>query len=416
MQWILVGLVAVGVLYWLLNALLAMRMVRCVPVLENLCPAEPECWPKLSLIIPACNEADTIDAATRSRLNDGYPNLEVVLVDDRSDDGTGEIIDRLAATDDRVRALHITALPDGWLGKVHALHRGAQAATGEWLLFSDADVHVEPGTFARTVAYCEQRGLDHLALLPQFWPSSFSLACVLAYFIRLICLSLRLWAVEDPKSSAKVGVGAFNLVRRTALEQAGGFHELRLTVGDDVGLGQLLKDAGARCAVINGRGHVGLQFYRTLGAAARATEKSALVVFQFSYLRFATGVPALLWCELSPVIALVLACVWAGAGTVDTAGAGLATLSASGSEVSAAIILGVLGAAGLGLALFSALVINRWIRMPLWPAALFPLGAVLSAAITVRAVVLATWRGGHMWRGVLYPTELLRAGNRLRIP
>jgi len=405
-QWILVGLVSLGVLYWLLNVLLTVRMVRRVPVLESLRPAEPERWPKLSLIIPACDEADSIEAATRSRLNDGYPNLEVVLVDDRSDDGTGEIIDRLAATDTRVRVLHITELPDGWLGKVHALHCGAQAATGEWLLFSDADVHVEAGTFARAVAYCEHRGLDHLALLPQFWPTSFLLACVLAYFIRLICLSLRLWAVEDPKSSAKVGVGAFNLVRRTAFEQAGGFAELRLTVGDDIGLGQLLKDAGARCAVVNGRGQVGLHFYGTLGEAARATEKSALVAFQFSYLRFASGVLALLWCELSPVVALVLALVWAGVGDADS--------SSTGSF--AAIVLGGLGAAGLALALSSALVVNRWIRMPLLPATLYPIGALLGAAITARAVVLAAWRGGHMWRGVLYPTGLLRAGNRLRFP
>jgi cellulose synthase/poly-beta-1,6-N-acetylglucosamine synthase-like glycosyltransferase len=406
MHWILVSLVALGVLYWLANALLTVRMVRRVPVLERLRPPEPQTWPRLSLIVPARNEADSIEAATRSRLDDGYPKLEVVLVDDRSDDGTGEIIDRLAEADARVRALHITELPDGWLGKVHALHCGAEVATGEWLLFSDADVHVAPGTFARTVAYCEHRGLDHLALIPQFWPASFLLACGLAYFIRLICLSLRLWAVEDPKSSAKAGVGAFNLVRREAFEQAGGLHELRLTVGDDVGLGQLLKDAGARCAVVNGRGHVGLHFYRTLGEAARATEKSALVVFQFSYLRFVSSVLALLWCELSPIVALALAFVWAGGGS----------LGSSGTGSFAAIVLGGLGAAGLTLALFSALVINRWIRMPLLPATLFPVGALLSAVVTARAVALAAWRGGHMWRGVLYPTELLRAGNRLRFP
>lgn len=441
-QWILVGLVALGVLYWLLNALLVLRTIRRVPVLERLRPREPQRWPKLSVIIPACNEADIIEAATRSRLSDGYPNLEVLLIDDRSDDATGEIIDRLAATDDRVRALHITELPDGWLGKVHALQRGVEATTGEWLLFTDADVHVEPGTLRRTVAYCVERELDFLAAIPQFWPATFLLGCVLASFIRIICLSLRLWAVEDPKSTASVGVGAFNLVRRAALERTAGFEEIRMTVGDDVALGQMLKRCGRKCAAVNARRYVGLYFYRSLAEAARATEKSVLVAFQFSYLRLVATSLVMLWCELSPIVAL-LAFAGGLSGSPDTefatspdaglAGQALSAVGGLGDEAFAPPIsghagpaLGMLGVEGLALAglgvtgmllaLFSTLAINRWARMPLLPAAFFPLGVLLNTVIVARAAVLAAWRGGHMWRGVLYPNDVLRAGNRLRFP
>ena len=391
-EWVCIGLTALGGLYWLLNALFVLRTIQCVPVLERLRPGRPQHWPKLSVIIPACNEAEAIEAATRSRLSDGYPNLEVILVDDRSDDGTGEIIDRLAEADDRVRALHISELPEGWLGKVHALQQGVAAATGEWLLFSDADVHVEPNTLSRSVAYCLERDLDNLAVLPEFWPKTFLLACTFAAFVRHICLAGRLWAVDDPRSRAFAGIGAYMLVRRAAFERTAAFEELRLTVVDDMGLAQMLKESGARCAVVNGRRQVGLHFYRTWDEAARGIEKSILVAFGFSYLRLITVVLTMLWCELSPVVALLV-----------------------GIGVGRPLLWGI-GLAGGALALLSSLTINRWLRMDLLPAVLFPIGLFGSVFAVTRAAVLAAWRGGHLWRGVLYPNDVLRAGNRLRFP
>ncbi|MBU0617570.1 MAG: glycosyltransferase family 2 protein [Planctomycetes bacterium] len=391
-EWVCVGLAALGGLYWLLNALLVLRTIRRVPVLEQLRPSRPEHWPKLSLIIPACNEAGTIEPATRSRLNDGYPNLEIILIDDRSDDGTGEIIDRLAAADSRVHALHITELPEGWLGKVHALHRGVETATGDWLLFSDADVHIEPDTLSRSVAYCLERKLDLLAVLPEFWPRTFLLACVFASFVRQICLAARMWAVDDPRSTAFVGVGAYTLVRREAFERTGGFEELRLTVVDDMGLAQMLKESGARCAIVNGRRQIGLHFYGGWDEAVQGPEKSVLVSFGFSYVRLIAVMLAMVLCELSPAIALI-------------AGVGFGTP-----------ILWGLGLAAGALALFASLSINRWLRMRMVPAMFFPIGLLASVYAVARAAVLAAWRGGHVWRGVLYPNEVLRKGNRLRFP
>src|SRR5258708_6682500 len=154
--------------YWLFAAVRMLRAMRTVPMLGELKSVEPAHWPKVSLIVPARNEADSIERAVRSRLGDDYPDLETVLVDDRSSDGTGAIVDRLAAADARVVPVHLTQLPSGWLGKVHALHQGVARAHGEWLLFSDADVEFQPGTLRRVIAYCEERGIDHLAALPLF--------------------------------------------------------------------------------------------------------------------------------------------------------------------------------------------------------------------------------------------------------
>jgi hypothetical protein len=265
-------------------------------------------------------------------------------------------------------------------------------ATGDWLLFSDADVHIEAETLSRSVAYCLDRGLDQLAVLPEFWPKTFLLACAFASFVRQICVAARMWAVADPRSRAFAGIGAYTLVRRAAFERTGGFEELRLTVVDDMGLAQMLKESGARCAVLNGRRQVGLHFYGGLAEAIQGPEKSVMVTFGFSYLRLTAIVMAMVWCELAPVVALI-----------------------TGVVLGAPLLWG-LGLAGLALALLSSLAVNGWLRMRMLPAVFFQIGLLVSAFAVFRAAVLAARRGGHVWRGVLYPNEVLRAGNRLRFP
>ena len=148
-------------------------VVRHCPQLRALRP-DPAAWPSLSVVVPACNEAGSIAPALASLLGQDYPALQVVLVDDRSSDGTGEIMDRLAARDPRVVVDHVRELPAGWLGKVHALERGVAHATGTWMLLTDADVRLAPGTLRRAIAWAGEQGYDHLAVFPHavlrsFW-------------------------------------------------------------------------------------------------------------------------------------------------------------------------------------------------------------------------------------------------------
>jgi glycosyltransferase involved in cell wall biosynthesis len=390
LQWLLAAYVLIGCLYWLVSLVLAIRIVRVVPLLKRLRPAEPATWPRLTLIIPACNEADTLASALEARRHDGYPDLEIVLVDDRSTDGTAEIIDRAAAADARVRAVHIRELPAGWLGKVHALQRGVEAATGEWLLFSDADVHWGPGTLCRCMAYTLQRGFDYLALFPELWRSTFLLDVLLASFVRVLCVAGRLWAVEDPHSSAAAGAGAFSLVRREALERAGGFAWLRLEIVDDVGLAQMLKQSGARPGIVNGRGLVGLHWYRTMAALARGMERSVFVGRgRFSMLRMLIFGLAVYALDAAPFVGLIP------------------------SSVPHLALAGVVGSV---LAIVAQAVPWCWIGGRPVPALLPPVAAVLWAGVQIRATVRALRRGGLEWRGTFYGAKQLRQGARLRFP
>ena len=382
--------VVLGLAYWLYNLVAAIRVVRTVPCLASLTPRDDGRWPRVSHIVPACNEADQLCTAVTSRLDEGYPDAEFLLINDRSTDDTGALVDRLAATDARVRVLHIDDLPAGWLGKVHALHRGTQLATGEWLLFSDADVHLRPATLTRALTYCEQHGLDHLGVFPDFWRGTRMLDIAMAMLLRIFCLGMRPHALANPRSRAAIGVGAFNLVRADAFARTPGFEGLRLDVIDDLALGQMLKQHGARSGVMNGHGYVGVRWYESVWDMARGAEKAALVSFAaFSMVRLTVVCFVLLMLELAPFVGVFVV----GRPALQAVAAG-----------------------GIACAVVAQLIPSAWFARPWWPALFAPVAAILFVPLLLRAGWLTVWRGGMLWRGTLYPMEMLRRGARLRFP
>jgi glycosyltransferase involved in cell wall biosynthesis len=378
-------LAVLSALYAVVVGAAVIRLVRGVPLLERLAPAAPKRWPKVSVIVAACNEQDSIEAAMRSRLVESYPNAEYILVDDRSTDRTGAIIDQLAAEDDRVRAVHVRELPDGWLGKVHAMEVGLGHATGEWILFSDADVHHEADALSRIVAHCEGEGIDHMTVFPTVFRGAFTFNVVMNAFIRMFAAGSRAWSVPDPRSRVSVGGGNFNLVRRTALEHVGGLAPLRMEVVEDVALGQMLKWSGAKAGIVNARGFVGLAYYTSILEALRGMEKNCFAALgRFSVLRFVVLVGALVVADFGG-----LGVLCAGSGWPR-----------------------ILSAATLVVALANHLVVARWLRRPLLPSLLAPLGLVVLYVGAFRAMILALVRGGIDWRGTRYSLAALRRGMR----
>jgi hypothetical protein len=349
----------------------------------------PAAWPRLSVIIPACNEAATLEAALQSVLAQDYPALQVVLVDDRSTDGTGAIVDRLASADPRIRAIHVTNLPEGWLGKVNALQQGLQAADGELVLFTDADVCFTQGALRRAVAYVEAQAADHLAIIPDAWSASLWVNICIASAFRTIAMSQRPWRMESPDTEDALGSGAFNLVRKATFDRTEGLRWLKMEVADDVAVGHLMKKSGARARILIGNGQVRVDWYPTFREMVRGLEKNGFAqIARFSLLRaLALAVPATL-VSLAPFVALALT--------------GQPWLQAAGA---AAILANVTGSLFLG----------RMVGFPI-PAMLLsaPLGDLILVGVVVRAALLGARRGGLMWRGTLYPVAALRAGVRVK--
>jgi len=357
-----------------------------MPTLPEL-PEPRATWPKLSVIIPACNEAETLRAATLSKLETDYPELELVLVDDRSTDGTSEIVDELAALDPRVRAVHVRELPEGWLGKVHALDFGAKAATGEFILFSDADVHMDRGLLRRSVDVMLREEHDFIALFPKVWSNGLGIDMTMAVFIRVLISFGRMWMMRDPKSHLAMGSGVFNMVRKNVFQKTEGFSWLRMEILDDVGLAQMVKRAGARCALYQARESLCLHYYASLGEMMRGMEKNGYSAFGQLRLGRALGLLGFLVLgEISPVAIAVLPQTPLVARMVAVCMISLIVIVQAG--------------------------IARWGRRPVVPALIPIVGGLICFSFMARSVLLIESRGAVTWRGTRYGLRELRAGVR----
>jgi len=385
--WILGAWSVVAALAWLALYLHSLRVLAVLPRLRDAPAGTLDPWPRLSILIPACNEAGTIEAAMTTILAQDYPDLEVVLVNDRSTDDTGAIVDRIAAGDPRIRPVHITTLPDGWLGKVHALHKATQHATGDFFLFMDADVHLVPGLLRKAVAAAQDRHVDLFAVAPHSEVPSFAYEVAFAAFGAMFLASVRPERLSVPGSDAYVGIGAFNLVRRSVFERSEGFEWLRLEVADDVGLGLVMQRAGAKIELWLGRGEVSLTWYEGLGGMVRGLEKNLFGVLAHYRLWLLLVRLTGIWLLLSGPFVGVCASPWFG----------LSALVAV-----AVMLLQARVAAREGIARFSA-------------AALSPLGYVALTYIALRSAWVCLRRGAIVWRGTSYPLRELRAMQRVKL-
>ncbi len=346
--------------------------------------------PRLSVVVPARDEGSAIGRAVGSLLAQDYPDLEVIVVDDRSSDATGDVLRELAEKDRRLMALRVDELPAGWLGKNHALWRGAERANGEWLLFTDADVVFAPGALRQTVAYAAAEGLDHLTLTPRLVARGVALRAFVAFFGYAFVALWGAYLANDPKSKRGVGIGAFNLLRRSAYERIGTMRALSLRPDDDIRLGRRLRGFGFRQRVLNGNELLSIEWYPSLGAAISGLEKSMYSSLEYRVVD-AAGV----------LLYLSATMVWPFVGVLLLGGI---------DRVLLAIVVVCLVAALLET--YRQSMSLRLTPAALVVAVLLPFSAACFGWAIVRSVYLAETRGVR-WRGTTYPLSLLRAQSGL---
>lgn len=356
---------------------------RRFPTLREWDGPVPADWPLVSVIVPCRNEATGVSKAMSSLLGQDYPNLEIVAVNDRSEDGTGLVLDSLSAQDRRLTVLHIDRLPCGWLGKNNATQRGARCARGSWLLFTDGDVVFEPDALRRSVAFAEAHGLGHFVALPRFIADSFLERAFVSTFALALALKLNPAALCLPRTFAYVGVGAFGLVRREAYEKIGGHERLAFEVADDLKLGLLLRRSGVPQGCLESDGLVSVRWQNGLMASLRGLEKNA-----FSGCEWNTGIAAVavLGIVSAAVLPYLPLAVAAPAWTLP-----LAVLAA---------VLPVFLVGGAARSMSGGTGLEGLVA---------PLGAVTLGAVIAWSTLLALVRQGIIWRGTFYPLRDLRA-------
>ncbi|HEY6009113.1 MAG TPA: glycosyltransferase family 2 protein [Geobacteraceae bacterium] len=373
-----------GLVIFCLWFLLGLDLVvgnRSVRTLRDV-PAElPAVAPRVSVIVAARNEARNLRTALATLLHLHYPDYELIVVDDRSTDATGAILDELAAGKPRLKVVHVTELPHGWLGKNHALWLGSRRATGELLLFTDADIVMAPSVLGRAVALLLASRLDHLAVTPSLRMPRLFLDMFGAAFILFFSLFARPWKARDPESRCHIGIGAFNLVRAAAYRQVGGHEAIRLRPDDDMKLGKTLKRGGFRQDVAYGAGLLRVEWYASVGELVRGLEKNAFA-----------GADYRVSFVLAGAAFHSIASVWPYAAVLVTHGV------ARGIYAAVVVLITLLFVDNAGFH-----------RAKGWYVVGFPLTALLFVWILLRTMILNLVQGGITWRGTFYSLRELKS-------
>jgi glycosyltransferase involved in cell wall biosynthesis len=377
---------------------------------------------RVAIIVPARNEEDSIEQALHRLLALDYANYEVIAVNDRSTDQTGKIMDEVSVSSQNrlssknrswddgrpqlalseaegstpdpstspadpsspdLKVVHITELPAGWMGKAHAMYTAAKSATdADWLLFTDADVMFRPDCLRRAMAYAEAENPDHLVVLPHVIMKQPGEKMMLSFFQVLFAFGHRPWKVADPKTKDHIGVGAFNLVRRSTYESVGTYERLRFEVVDDMKLGKVIKNAGFRQRVVFGDNLIEIRWARGARGVINNLTKNFFAVLSFQIWRALLACAAMAILNLLPFIGVLLAPGWAR------------------------------GPYALALGSMFLLYTGLWRQVEIrpWYFLLHPVSTVLFIYTMLRSMMFTLWQGGVEWRGTLYPLDELRKG------
>jgi glycosyltransferase involved in cell wall biosynthesis len=360
-----------------LRAFIHLRWVRRLPAVTSLSANRSQMAARVSVVLAARDEEARIQGTIRRLLAQKGVEVEVIAVDDRSTDRTGEILRLLATEDPRLKVLRVDALPADWLGKCHACHLGAGAATGDWILFTDADCWLKEDVIARALIVADRERADHVTLTPGVAPEGIGAQAWHLSFLVTICDWVA--GVNRDKPKAYLGIGAFNLVKASAYRECGGYEALRLTVLDDVRMGLLLRRAGKRTRAFVGGDDAECHWGTTVRSMIKIMEKNyfAAVDYRFGLIGGLVTFGAILW---------------GGAFT------GLFMGTLAGFAAFVAMLLVTVPGAVLASRL-------RWrLAASLLTPFVFPLlfYAMLNSALVTRR------QGGIRWRDTFYSLELLR--------
>jgi len=338
--------------------------------------------PKVAIIVPARNEEGSIAQALQRLLALDYNNYQVIAINDRSTDSTGQIMDSVAAeARGRFKIVHIRELPSGWMGKAHAMWTAANQTDAQWLLFTDADVMFRSDCLRRAIAYAETERADHVVLLPRVIMKRSGEKMMVGFFQLLFVFGHRPWKCADPKARDHMGVGAFNLVRRAAYEAVGTYERLRFEVVDDMKFGKVIKNAGFRQRVVLGN-LIEIRWAHGARGVVNNLTKNFFAVMSFQVWRAVGGSIAVAVMHLLPFLGVLLAPGWTR------------------------IVY------GLALVSMFGLYAGIWRRdeIPPWYFALHPVSTMLFIYTILRSMFVTLWNGGVEWRGTFYPLEDLKKG------
>jgi glycosyltransferase involved in cell wall biosynthesis len=337
--------------------------------------------PSVSVVIAARDEAARIEQSVRWLLVQQNVDLDLTIVDDRSTDATPQILERLAAEFASLRVIRVDVLPAGWLGKCHALSRGAENARGEWLLFADGDIHMSPDLVGRAIATARAERADHLCLWPAIHCTGTLTRGVMLAWAQCLTLYAPARQINRDRGQKGIGIGAFNLVRGEAYRAIGGHEPLRMEVVDDVKLGLLLRRAGFRQRIYTGWADLEADWANSLSASIRAVEKNWFAAVDYNVGKSAASI-----LFVAALCGIAIAGPWLAPG------------------------IGWVALASLWAPAVPGIVQIRRAGWPWWVLPFIPLGFMLFCWAGIHSTFKTLRHRGIRWRDTFYTLAELRRG------
>jgi glycosyltransferase involved in cell wall biosynthesis len=373
MEWTVLTVCGIVTIYWIaitLKCVLAQKRIHWLsPSLTSVLEKR-----KISVIMPARNEEQDIASSLHSILNQKNVDLEVIVVNDHSNDRTGEIVDDIARSDSRLKVLHNPPLTKGWLGKCNAMQYGAAEASGDYLLFTDADILHTPGCFTNVISVMLEEVYDFISLFPLFENRLFWENINIPIYFFGIAKLLATPGLENPDSSNAVASGALMLINATVFRDIGGFQDVKGEMLDDIGLARLLKRQGYRVGYRLAPDCLQVRLFKTNLDAFWGNTKNILVAVEGHVW---LAIPLMILGFLQnwmPLIAVVL-------GVLNTNP-----------------LLLLVGLTTYGFQYLSFFSVRRLVRFRPLKLLFFPLVAIVAACCILRALVSHT-KGSILWRG-----------------
>ncbi len=376
------------ILFYIQSAIVASLVVLLIISLFNMrylrrlytYPA-PAAWPRCSVLVPARNEEDTIGKCAGSLLTQDYPDYQVIVLDDNSNDRTWQILQELSARDPRLILLKGKPLPDDWLGKHWACHQLAQVADGELLVYVDADTYHEPGMLRGAAAAIINEKAALISALPRQIAVSWSeVLSIPAFYLGMLCgVPLELTRLQRNPLLFAI-LGQFLVFRRDAYDAAGGYAAVRCNVVDDIAIGRRIHAMGMKYKLLDGDGLVSCRMYRDFDQVWKGLTKSTFATFNFDPFFLILMWALVLIFFVSPPIVL---------------GIGLAQPQ---------VPMEITVMAGIAVILNIVLWTNSHLRFhfPLYLVLIYPLSAVFMTVIALASMVL-TMQGKALWKGRSMP-------------
>jgi hypothetical protein len=294
-------------------------------------------------------------------------------------------MEQIAATPEAhgcLKVIHLEQLPSGWMGKAHAMWTAAQQASGDWLLFTDADVMFKPESVRRALAYAESEHADHVVMFPRMIMKRPDERMMIAFFQALFVFGHRPWKTADPDARDHMGVGAFNCIRRSAYQKIGTYKVMRMEVLDDMKLGKLVKNAGLRQRNVFGEDLISIHWAKGAFGVVNNLTKNFFAILSFQWWRLAASIIGMAFINLGPFLGVWLAHGWLRAVY--------------------GVALGSLFLIYVGMSSRSA--------VPAYYFFLHPISTLLFEYTLLRSAAHTVSNDGVVWRGTRYSLEELRKG------